>query len=113
MPDAGAEARIQDLKRRIELDPGSRLFVALAEEYRKGGRLTEALSTLQRGLLAHPNYLSAQVALGRAYLEAGQVTEAIATFSKVLAADPGNLVSAKSLADIYLSRGETVEAIKK
>ncbi len=113
MPDAGAEARIQDLKRRIELDPGSRLFVALAEEYRKAGRLAEALSTLQRGLLSHPNYLSAQVALGRAYLESGQVTEAIATFSKVLAADPGNLVSARSLADIYLSRGENVEAIKK
>lgn len=113
MPDAGAEARIQDLKRRIELDPGSRLFVALAEECRKAGRLAEALSTLQRGLLSHPNYLSAQVALGRAYLESGQVTEAIATFSKVLAADPGNLVSARSLADIYLSRGENVEAIKK
>ncbi|MGH9368819.1 MAG: tetratricopeptide repeat protein, partial [Thermoanaerobaculia bacterium] len=84
-----------------------------AEEYRKAGRLSEALSTLQRGLLSHPNYLSAQVALGRAYLEAGQVTEAIATFSKVLVADPGNLVSARSLADIYLSRGESVEAIKK
>jgi tetratricopeptide (TPR) repeat protein len=113
LPDAGAEARIQDLKRRIELDPGSRLFVALAEEYRKAGRLAEALSTLQRGLLSHPNYLSAQVALGRAYLESGQVTEAIATFSRVLVADPGNLVSARSLADIYLSRGENVEAIKK
>jgi tetratricopeptide (TPR) repeat protein len=113
MPDAAAEARIQDLKRRIELDPGSRLFIALAEEYRKSGRLAEALSTLQRGLLAHPNYLSAQVALGRAYLESGQVTEAIATFSRVLVADPGNLVSAKSLADIYLSRGESLEAVKK
>jgi tetratricopeptide (TPR) repeat protein len=113
LPDAGAEARIQDLKRRIELDPGSRLFVGLAEEYRRAGRLSEALSTLQRGLLAHPRYLSAHVALGRAYLEAGQVTEAIATFSKVLATDPGNLVSARSLADIYLSRGESVEAIKK
>ena len=113
MADAGAQARIQDLKRRIDLDPGSRLFVALAEEYRKSGRLAEALSTLQQGLLSHPNYLSAQVALGRAHLESGQVTEAIATFSKVLGADPGNLVSAKSLADIYLSRGETVEAIKK
>jgi tetratricopeptide (TPR) repeat protein len=113
LPDAGAEARIQDLKRRIELDPGSRLFVGLAEEYRRAGRLSEALSTLQRGLLAHPKYLSAHVALGRAYLESGQVTEAIATFSKVLAADPGNLVSARSLADIYLSRGESVEAIKK
>jgi tetratricopeptide (TPR) repeat protein len=113
LADAGAQARIQDLKRRIELDPGSRLFVSLAEEYRKSGRLAEALSTLQRGLLTHPNYLSAQVALGRAYLESGQVTEAIATFSRVLVADPGNLVSAKSLADIYLSRGESVEAIKK
>lgn len=113
MTDPAAEARIRDLKRRLELEPGSRLFVALAEEYRKSGRLADGLSTLQKGLLAHPNYLSAHVALGRAYLEAGQITEAIATFSKVLSSDPGNLVSAKSLADIYLSRGDSVEAIKK
>jgi len=113
LAESAAEARIRDLKRRIEIDPGSRLFLALAEEYRKSGRLAEALSTLQRGLLSHPTYLSAQVALGRAHLESGQVTEAIATFSKVLASDPGNLVSARSLADIHLSRGENVEAIKK
>ena len=113
MADLAAQARIRDLERRIELDPGSRLFLALAEEYRKGGRISEALATLQRGLLAHPGYLSAQVALGRAHFEAGQSTEAIATFSKVLAADPGNLVSAKSLADIHLSRGENLEAVKK
>jgi tetratricopeptide (TPR) repeat protein len=113
MADLFAEARIRDLKRRLELEPGSRLFVALAEEYRKNGQLPDALSTLQKGLLAHPSYLSAHVALGRAYLESGQITEAIATFSKVLANDPGNLVSARSLADIYLSRGESVEAIKK
>jgi tetratricopeptide (TPR) repeat protein len=111
--DPGAEARIRDLKRRVELDPGSRLFVALAEEFRKSGRIADALSTLQQGLLAHPHYVSAHVALGRAYLEAGQITEAIATFSKILLSDPGNLVSAKSLADIYLSRGESVEAVKK
>jgi tetratricopeptide (TPR) repeat protein len=111
--ESAAEGRIKDLKRRLELEPGSRLFVALAEEYRKSGRLADALSTLQKGLLAHPNYLSAQVALGRAYLEAGQITEAIATFSRVLSADPGNLVSAKSLADIHMSRGDSVEAVKK
>ncbi|MEP6769433.1 MAG: tetratricopeptide repeat protein [Acidobacteriota bacterium] len=113
MAELTGDARIRDLKRRLELDPGSRLFVTLAEEYRKSGLLAEGLSTLQKGLLAHPTYLSAQVALGRAYLEAGQITEAIATFNKVLSNDPGNLVSAKSLADIYLSRGESVEAIKK
>ena len=113
MAELSPEARIRDLKRRLELDPSSRLFVTLAEEYRKTGRIAEALSTLQKGLLAHPGYISAQVALGRAYLEAGQITESIATFSKVLANDPGNLVSAKSLADIYLSRGESLEAVKK
>ena len=108
MAELSGDARIRDLKRRLELDPSSRFFVTLAEEYRKSGLLPEALSVLQKGLLAHPHYLSAHVALGRAYLEAGQITEAIATFSRVLASDPGNLVSAKSLADIYLSRGEGV-----
>jgi tetratricopeptide (TPR) repeat protein len=113
MADSAAEARIRDLKRRLELDPGSRLFVSLAEEYRRAGRIADALLTLQKGLQTHPHYISAQVALGRAYLEAGLIAEAIATFSKVLAADRANLVSAKSLADIYLSRGESVEAVKK
>jgi tetratricopeptide (TPR) repeat protein len=113
MVDPGAEARIRNLKHRLELEPGSRLFVSLAEEYRKAGRLADALLTLQKGLLTHPHYVSAQVALGRAYLETGLIAEAIATFSKVLLVDRGNLVSAKSLADIYLSRGESVEAVKK
>jgi tetratricopeptide (TPR) repeat protein len=95
------------------MDPGSRLFVALAEEYRKLGRFRDALSALQKGLLAHPGYVAAQVALGRVYLEARQTTDAIATFTKVLVADPGNLVASKSLADIYLSRGDNLEAVKK
>ena len=95
------------------MDPGSRLFVALAEEYRKLGRFKQALSALQKGLLAHPGYIAAQVALGRVYLEGGQNTDAIATFTKVLVADPGNLVAAKSLADVYLSRGDSLEALKK
>ncbi len=95
------------------MDPGSRLFVALADEYRKIGRVRDALGALQKGLLAHPGYVAAQVALGRAYLEADQTTDAIATFTRVLAADPGNLVAAKSLAEIYLARGDSLEALKK
>ena len=95
------------------MDPGSRLFVSLAEEYRKLGRFRQALSALQKGLLAHPGYIAAQVALGRVYLEVGQSTDAIATFTKVLVADPGNLVAAKSLADVQLSRGDKLEALKK
>ena len=113
MADQTPEAKIRDLERRLDLDPGSRLFVSLAEEYRKLGRMRDALGALQKGLLAHPGYVAAQVALGRVYVEAGQTTDAIATFTKVLVSDPGNLVAAKSLADIYLARGEKLEAIKK
>jgi len=113
VPDQTAEARIRDLERRLDLDPGSRLFVSLAEEYRKVGRIKDALSSLQKGLLAHPGYVAAQVALGRVYMEARQNTDAIATFTKVLQSDPGNLVAAKSLADIYHERGDNLEALKK
>ena len=96
MPDPAAEARIRDLERRLDLDPGSRLFVSLADEYRKVGRVRDALSALQKGLLAHPGYVAAQVALGRTYMEANQATDAIATFTKVHVNDPANLVAAKS-----------------
>ncbi len=113
MADPAAEARIRDLERRLDLDPGSRLFVSLAEEYRKVGRVKDALSALQKGLLAHPGYVAAQVALGRAYVEANMATDAIATFTKVLVADPANLVAAKSLADIHLARNDNLEALKK
>jgi tetratricopeptide (TPR) repeat protein len=111
--ELSADARIRDLERRLDMDPGSRLFVSLAEEYRKLGRFKQALSALQKGLLAHPGYVAAQVALGRVYVEVGQSTDAIATFTKVLVADPGNLVASKSLAEIYLGRGDKLEALKK
>jgi tetratricopeptide (TPR) repeat protein len=111
--ELSADARIRDLERRLDMDPGSRLFVSLAEEYRKLGRFKQALSALQKGLLAHPGYVAAQVALGRVYVEVGQSTDAIATFTKVLVSDPGNLVASKSLADIYLGRGDKLEAVKK
>ena len=107
MADPAAEARIRDLERRLDLDSGSRLFVSLAEEYRKVGRLRDALSALQKGLLAHPGYIAAQVALGRAYLEANQATDAIATFTKVLAADPGQPGCRKVAGRRFTCRGAT------
>lgn len=113
MADPGAEARIRQLRRRVEQDSTSPLFVGLAEEYRAAGRLPEAIQALEKGLHVHPHYVSAQVALARAYLEAGHTDEAIAMFTKALTSDRGNLVSARSLADIYLSRGERLEAVKK
>ena len=53
------------LRERWERDRSSRIFLQLAEEYRRRGLHAEALEVLQTGLAAHPGYLAAQVALGR------------------------------------------------
>ena len=93
--------------------PGSRIFVGLAEEYRRAGRFSDALATLRNGLEAHPTYLSARIAIARLYQETGRVQEAIDAFSKVLASDRENLVAAKALGDLHGRQGNAVEAIKK
>ncbi len=113
MTDAAAEARIRELRRRVEQDSTSPLFVGLAEEYRAARRLPDAIRTLEKGLQLYPQYVSAQVALARAYLEADRAEDAVAMFTRALASDRGNLVSARSLADIYLLRGNRIEAVKK
>jgi tetratricopeptide (TPR) repeat protein len=111
MPDV--EARIQELKNRVEQEPGSRFFVSLSEEYRKAGHLREAIATLEDGLAVHPGYVGARIALARAFLEAGRIEESMTAFSKALVDDPSNLVAAKALGDLHLSRGETIEALKR
>src|SRR5215471_17267470 len=113
MADPESYERIRDLEEKLSAMPGSRAFVALAEEYRRAGRHGEALATLTKGLEAHPGYLSAQIAIGRLYQEMGRENEAIEEFRKVMVTDRENLVAAKALADLYLARGEKVEAIKK
>ena len=67
-----ANPRIDELRRRIEREPGSRLFSQLAEELRKEGDLTEAIRVARAGLAAHPNYPSARLTLGRALFDTGQ-----------------------------------------
>lgn len=110
---ADREAHIRELAKRVEREPGSRFFVPLADEYRKAGRLSEAIRTLEAGLAAHSGYVAARIALARAYLEAGRIEESMAAFSNALADDPSNLVAAKALGDLHLSRGESLEALKR
>ena len=102
---------IEKLRMRVEKDPNSRLFLPLAEEYRKTGMLDEAISVILSGLERQPGYTSARVALGRIYLEKNMVEEARDEFETVVSAIPDNLFSHKKLAEIYRERGETYKAI--
>lgn len=102
-------ARIEELRRRVQLDPASIAFAALAEEYRRAGRFEEAVATCEAGLLRHPAYMSARVTLGRALLEMGRYDDARAELEHVLRASPENLAAIRGLAEIHHRTGETSE----
>ncbi len=106
-------SRIEQLEQRLAADPNSRMFVQLAEEYRKAGLLDDAIGVCEEGLKKHPDYPSAQVALGRALLEAESYDRAGEQFEAVLAKIPDNILANKFLGETYHRLGRYEEAIQK
>lgn len=96
--------RINELRRRIDLDPASIAFAALAEEYRRAGFFDEAIATCEAGLKRHPSYLSARVTLGRALIETGRYEDAREHLELVVRAAPENLAAIRGLAEIHNRR---------
>ncbi len=105
-----AEHRLAGLRRRWDEDRSSTAFVPLAEEYRRLGRLQDALTVLEQGMKAAPNYLSARVALGRCRLDLGDAQGASEMFEQVVQQDPTQLVASKLLVDAYLRSGRPQQA---
>ncbi len=103
------DTRLGQLERRVNADPTSVAFAALAEEYRRVGRYQEVVDVSRKGLLRHPAYLSARVTLGRALLELGSLNEARTEFEFVLRAAPENLAAIRGLAEIHHRYGDLHE----
>ncbi len=101
---------IEKLKARLEKDPSSKLFVPLAEEYRKAGMYDEAIEVLLNELRKEPTYTTARVSLAKIYLEKGMTAEARKEFEQVVASVPDNLFAQKKLAELYKSFGDTEKA---
>jgi tetratricopeptide (TPR) repeat protein len=96
--------RIEDLRQRVLRDPDSLVFAQLAEEYRRAGRLEEAVSTCRAGLAHHPGYLSARVTLGWALIELDRLDEAQRELERVKGRAPENLTAVRGLAEILSRR---------
>jgi tetratricopeptide (TPR) repeat protein len=105
--------RIEELKRRVQADPASIAFAALAEEYRRAGQFTEAIETCRAGLARHPAYLSARVTLGRALIEVEALDEAKEELDYVLRIAPENLAAIRAMAEIHHRRGQAPEAAQQ
>lgn len=105
-PDQPTDDRLAELRRRWEEDPGSRIFLQLAEEYRRAERYEDAVEVLSKGLESHPQQVSALVALGRSRLALGQPAEAAEALEKAVAADATNLAAMKLSVEAYLQQGD-------
>ena len=92
--------RIDELRRRVQLDPASIAFAQLAEECRRIGELDEAVRVCREGLAHHPGYLSAHVTLGRTLMALGHNEEARAEFEQVLRTAPDNLLALRCLEEL-------------
>src|SRR5947207_2965858 len=103
-------SRIEELRRRVQADPASIAFAALAEEYRRAQRYEEAIDTCTAGLVRHPSYLSAHVTLGRALMEIGRLQEAQQELEFVLKLAPENLAAIRGLAEIHHRLGDDDQA---
>ena len=109
MPDS----RIDELRRRLERDPGSRLFAQLAEEHRKAGDLAEAIRVARAGLAQHPVYPSARLTLGRALLDTGDAAGARPELELVLRQAPDNILASRLLGQALEQLGDHDAALRQ
>ncbi|MBF0316872.1 MAG: tetratricopeptide repeat protein [Nitrospirae bacterium] len=103
--------QLEKLKEQVFQKADSKLYIPLAEEYKKVKMTEDAVKVLKYCIGKHPNYMSARVALGKIYMEEGYVTKAIEEFETVVKAIPDNLLAHKKLAQLYMATGNTIGAI--
>lgn len=102
---AGNAAEIDRLALAVAMDPVSKAFIPLAEEYGKAGMWDEAAAVLEDGLKASPNFITAMVALGRVYEQLNHPAKAIAILEEAIKLSPENFRAHRTLAKIYVSQG--------
>ncbi len=106
-------SEIIKLTERIAKDPKSKLFVPLAEEYKKIGEIGKAVSILTEGLKNNPGYVTARSFLGRLLMESGDLVGAQKELEEVIKAIPDNLLAQRKLGDLYILLGRSDEALKR
>ncbi|MBD3221770.1 tetratricopeptide repeat protein [bacterium] len=104
LPDIAQQ--IAHFESRLRLDPQSRVFLPLADLYRRSGELEHARDLLERGLEAHPRFVAARAALGLVQVQLGQTDAARASLDQVLGVDPDNVLALEVLLDEAADRGD-------
>jgi tetratricopeptide (TPR) repeat protein len=105
-------SEIAKLTERISKDPKSKLFVPLAEEYKKAGDIEMSIHVLTEGLKNNPGYVTARSFLGRLLFEKGDLAGAQKEFDEVAKTIPDNLMAQRKLGDLYVLQNRPADALK-
>lgn len=97
--------RIADLEHRIAQDSSSIAFAQLAEEYRRAGRLADAIRVCGAGLAQYPSFWSARVTLARALLAVGLHDEARVELDAVATEAPDNIAAKRAMEEWHRLTG--------
>ena len=103
--------RIEELRKELAANPGSRQFYQLGELLRRDGRNAEAAGVLGDGLTHHPRYVAAWVSLGRACLDAGEPGQATHALTRALELDAQNPVAWRLLGESRLAAADRAGAL--
>lgn len=103
---------IDYFSKRLEEDPGSKVFMPLAMAYLKLGKYDEVIEICSKGLDSNPDYIAPKTVLAQAYLGKGMINEAKGLLVEVAAVNKDNYKANKLLGDIYRSEGNIENAVK-
>lgn len=79
---------IRHYEARLGREPSAQAFAALAEAYRRAGRLDEAVATSRQGLERYPGYTTTRLVLAKALRDGDDVASARGELQRFLEGDP-------------------------
>lgn len=110
MPDSTRD-EIARLQKEYDKNPEGRLFVHLAEAYRRSGELEKAREILKEGLERHSDYLSARIVLAQVETELGDGQRAMEVWQEVIELDPDNELALWALAELQYNGGNAEQSL--
>ena len=91
-------------------DPGSTIFVSLAETYRKIGLFDDARQIISKGLDIHPDFSPAYIVLARLLCQLEDLEGSVAAFEQAIELDNESLAGLVGYARVKIIQNDAVTA---
>jgi tetratricopeptide (TPR) repeat protein len=102
---------VRYLETRLQREPSSQAYAALAEAYRRAGRLDEATTLCRRGLELHPGYATARFILAKALLDRDEPGPARDEAERFLATEPDHEPALRLAVECALRQADPAGAL--